>query len=521
MSFDLGLVLFVRECEPTDVTSVGTLLCYLWFPADKMRILSLVMKRAYIVRFVKYAIIEGDMGLNRIKRELCIALILAIIMAECGFSASASADLENMVFSRMLERAEAIVNYEWTPAQRMDVWNENPYNGRMYFEAGEIVIGMPYTLFTSEIVSDSLLSLAQYTEKADINYSTTTYCRSMGAERTGPVYGSCCATFVSEVLGGSFMSGRNPRFDSVTAIRNSGYGVVFYNVAIGDIQQGDALCLANSDHIIWVGEITDNTITIYEQTPPVARKQVIQKAESTNDQGFFVYNGKQYNVAFRSYDLLSARKVYTQTQIFGTPIFAYTLNTGKTLVYNDVNGVAKTNKIYDTDLCIIEEIYDNGWCFVTFPLDLGGVDTGYIPTTTFFAGQDYEEKQVTSDGFLYIRSTMSEVLGQLHEQDVVRVLYTTDYAIQVLWIDENGDSFVGWINPDMLPEDMIPERITGDINGDEAVNSKDLTRLMKYLSGEDLFVVEESLDINGDGDINIKDLTRLMKYLAGEDVAIY
>ena len=40
MSFDLGLVLFVRECEPTDVTSVGTLLCYLWFLADKMRILS-------------------------------------------------------------------------------------------------------------------------------------------------------------------------------------------------------------------------------------------------------------------------------------------------------------------------------------------------------------------------------------------------------------------------------------------------------------------------------------------------
>ncbi|MGN0443692.1 MAG: Ig-like domain-containing protein [Acutalibacteraceae bacterium] len=64
------------------------------------------------------------------------------------------------------------------------------------------------------------------------------------------------------------------------------------------------------------------------------------------------------------------------------------------------------------------------------------------------------------------------------------------------------------------------EYIPGDINNDGAVNNKDLTRLMKYLSGEEVEVVENALDVNGDGNINNKDLTRLMKYLAGEDVEL-
>lgn len=130
---------------------------------------------------------------------------------------------ESEVFEQMLERAEAIVNYEWTPTQRIAVWNENPYNGKMYFEVGETVIGMPYTLFSWELDVDSLLSLDQFKEKVSENYSTTAYCNSVGATRTGPAFGSCCATFVSEVFGGDFMNGANPRYDGVGGIQNSPY----------------------------------------------------------------------------------------------------------------------------------------------------------------------------------------------------------------------------------------------------------------------------------------------------------
>lgn len=61
----------------------------------------------------------------------------------------------------------------------------------------------------------------------------------------------------------------------------------------------------------------------------------------------------------------------------------------------------------------------------------------------------------------------------------------------------------------------------GDINDDGKVNTKDLTRLLKYLSHEDVYVNEFALDVNGDGKVNTKDLTRLLKYLSHEDVELH
>lgn len=63
--------------------------------------------------------------------------------------------------------------------------------------------------------------------------------------------------------------------------------------------------------------------------------------------------------------------------------------------------------------------------------------------------------------------------------------------------------------------------IPGDINGDEKVNSKDVSRLMQYHAHWDVVVNEPALDTNGDGKLNSKDVTRLMQYLAHWDVVLY
>ena len=67
----------------------------------------------------------------------------------------------------------------------------------------------------------------------------------------------------------------------------------------------------------------------------------------------------------------------------------------------------------------------------------------------------------------------------------------------------------------------VKNRIPGDVNGDEKVNTKDFVTLMKLLAGEDIDYVPGSTDINGDGNVNTKDFITLMKYLSGQDITIY
>lgn len=75
----------------------------------------------------------------------------------------------------------------------------------------------------------------------------------------------------------------------------------------------------------------------------------------------------------------------------------------------------------------------------------------------------------------------------------------------------------------MADADYAPsatQTISGDINGDGKVNSRDASRLMQYLAGWDVEVEKVALDVNGDGKVNSRDASRLMQYIAGWDVEI-
>ncbi len=67
---------------------------------------------------------------------------------------------------------------------------------------------------------------------------------------------------------------------------------------------------------------------------------------------------------------------------------------------------------------------------------------------------------------------------------------------------------------------QVIDYLPGDINGDNEINNKDLSRLFQYLSGWDVAVNENAVDVNGDGEANNKDLTRLFQYNSGWDVEI-
>ena len=80
------------------------------------------------------------------------------------------------------------------------------------------------------------------------------------------------------------------------------------------------------------------------------------------------------------------------------------------------------------------------------------------------------------------------------------------YTLKTLSVTVNGDMELG----------EIVLQLYGDISGDGSVNTMDLIRLMKYVSGETVDIAPGSGDVNGDGRENVLDLIRLMKYINGE-----
>ena len=350
-------------------------------------------------------------------------------------------------FSKMLERAEAIVNYEWTPTQRIETWNENPYNGKMYFEEGETVKGVPYTLFSWELGVDGLLSLEQYKSKASINYSTEAYCNSVAANRVGPVYGNCCGTFVSEVLGGNFMNGKSPRYDGVGKIEGSPYGTCYKNVKAINLQPGDALANTSGGHIVWVAENNGEQIKLYESTPPVSKVTVLDLETNVNSNGYLVYGSGIYNIVTKSNEIIRDDLEYIEALDYSIPmpIKAKTISTEKTIVYDSINGNAKSNKIYASDDCFVDAIFINGWCHVNFPLTDGSVDHGYVETSVFFDSK-YNQKKITTPTAVsaYARSDLIETMGFTGSRDEVTIVGEDAENYQIIYSLSTGGYRLGW-----------------------------------------------------------------------------
>lgn len=141
------------------------------------------------------------------------------------------------------------------------------------------------------------------------------------------------------------------------------------------------------------------------------------------------------------------------------PVKAYTINTGKTTVYDSVNGKAKINKIYDSDLCTINQIYDCGWCKVSFPLTSGGTETGYCKISVFMKSGGYimyASKKIDT----YRRSDLKTSCGYVGAGDKIYILGTAGSAVQIAYPLSSGGWKVGWI-----PISAIKSTIAYNANG--------------------------------------------------------
>ncbi len=399
---------------------------------------------------------KGNIVMKKLRAIIALVLVLSFLSAfYVPMETSAATSTK---FSAMLARAEALCNYEWTPTSRIYTWNGNKYNGKTYFEKGETVKGVPYTLFFYDFGFDSLLSLEQYKAVASKNYSTTAYAEAVGANRTGPVYGNCCATFVSEVFGGSFMNGSNPRYDSVYKIKNAtSYGTTTTGVKLANVKAGDALSNTSGGHIIWVGAKTSTTITIYESTPPVCKKTVLNIASNTDSNGYLYYAGGTYSIRTRSNEIVyddsgdsgdtgttSAKEVYSDY----VPIKAYPCASANFDV-QDSDFSTTIGTIYTTDLCTIDAIYDNGWCKVTYPTT-SSTKTAYTKLSNFVQNTSYTAVKHSLDSSLttYQTKALSTTFGSSKNFYVVGVSGTSS---QVFYKLDAGGYKLAWVATSSIP----------------------------------------------------------------------
>ena len=125
---------------------------------------------------------------------------------------------------------------------------------------------------------------------------------------------------------------------------------------------------------------------------------------------------------------------------------------------------------------------------------------------------DSETAVVAADGTLLTLTFEVSPTVQANEKLAVNVAYTY------------GDIYDGDL--ESLEFDMVSgyvtaiDYISGDVNSDGVINTKDVTLIRRFNAGYDVTILEAAADVNNDGTVNGKDVTLIRRYLAGYDVTL-
>lgn len=209
--------------------------------------------------------------------EMCVELSNGIVNSSPIYSEEES---ENS----MLARAEKMINVPWEAKTTFSKWNSS-----QTFNKGTTYYGMPYTLFWYGYKYED------WKRNSDKNVTRTEYCSGYG-NRTGPMYGSCCADFVSEVFG----LPKHQRSCSGLKTNCPDYleTITGEKAKAQYIKTGDAIINVGNGHVMWVGGVSGNELTVYEQTPPQAHKITLSTTKNITSDGY-IFWGKKYDTIVR------------------------------------------------------------------------------------------------------------------------------------------------------------------------------------------------------------------------------
>lgn len=131
------------------------------------------------------------------------------------------------------------------------------------------------------------------------------------------------------------------------------------------------------------------------------------------------------------------------------PIAAYPISTGHISVYDEA-GTIYSNRYIDgaTDICIIWEIYTDGWCKVRYPsaAETSGYFDAYVPLSVFTSASAPASWVAENDYTTYKRSDMESSMHSVSSGATGLLLKTDGYLKQIIH-PVSGQSYymMGWI----------------------------------------------------------------------------
>jgi len=139
---------------------------------------------------------------------------------------------------------------------------------------------------------------------------------------------------------------------------------------------------------------------------------------------------------------------------------------------------------------------------------------------------DFGEASVYGKNYSWSKSsgnyTNTGLLMELHfavSEEELEASYPVTITMGDSGINNWDEEDIGLIVTDGAVEVILG--VAGDMNGDEQINGKDVTRLLRHLNGEGIEIDLRAIDTNGDGKCNGKDTTRLLRVLNGENLALF
>lgn len=150
-------------------------------------------------------------------------------------------------------------------------------------------------------------------------------------------------------------------------------------------------------------------------------------------------NDYEVNPTFEKFDeitcyALKSERIYTQKKVGE--------NTNN---YGYIDGA--------NDLCVIKQVYSNGWCRVSYPVSSGYMKTGYcklsefIDTETMITPYTTSVMQTTN---VYTKSDCSVQLGKIWSTDKITVIAKSGDMVQIIYPVDSGGYKMGWISKNLL-----------------------------------------------------------------------